>query len=117
MNEHSNPQMGQQGNDTLMQSDAGFGQARSEGYASSGSGQAQQYMGTGESLSGQIRAHMAVLDADGTQVGTVDSVDNGQIKLTRQDSADGQHHYLSVDNVAGIEDGAVRLHGSSDSGQ
>ena len=42
---------------------------------------------------------------------------NGQIKLTRQDSADGEHHYLPVDNVAGIENGAVRLNASSDSGQ
>ena len=103
------PQMGQTSRDTLMQNDAGFGQTRADGgYASGSSAQSQQTLGESSGLAEQIREHMAVIDADGEQVGTVDSVENGQIKLTRQDSADGEHHYLPVDNVAGIENGAVR---------
>ncbi len=38
----------------------------------------------------RIKEHMEVADANGQHVGTVDSVDDDQIKLTRTDSADGQ---------------------------
>ena len=50
----------------------------------------------------EIREHMEVLGADGEHVGTVDHMDNGRIKLTKSDAADGQHHYLDtalVDHV------------------
>ena len=41
----------------------------------------------------QIREHMEVLAQDGAHVGTVDHMDGAsRIKLTRKDSADGQHH-------------------------
>lgn len=67
------------------------------------------------SLGEQIREHMSVIDAEGTQVGTVDSFENDQIKLTRSGSDDGQHHYLPLDRVAGIEGDQIRLHQSGDS--
>ncbi|MBN8500272.1 MAG: DUF2171 domain-containing protein [Sphingomonadales bacterium] len=53
---------------------------------------------------------MAVLGQDGEQVGRVDSVDGERIKLTRADSGDGQHHYIAVSDVAGIENDQVLLH-------
>lgn len=79
------------------------------------SGQASGQMGGGEmgqhgSLGEQIREHMSVVDAEGTQVGTVDSFENDQIKLTRSGSSDGQHHYVPIDRVAGIEGDCIRLH-------
>ncbi|QEA17511.1 DUF2171 domain-containing protein [Novosphingobium ginsenosidimutans] len=62
------------------------------------------------SLGEQIREHMRVVDAEGTQIGTVDSFENDQIKLTRSGSSDGEHHYLPIDRVAGIEGETIRLH-------
>ncbi len=87
-------------------------------------GQQQQFdpgqpqMGGGQqsgSLAEQIREHMSVVDAEGTQVGMVDSVINDQIKLTRSGSSDGEHHYLPIDRVAGIEGDTVRLHDAGES--
>lgn len=72
-------------------------------------------MGSDGDLAGQIREHMSVIDAEGTQVGTVDGVENDQIKLTRSGSSDGQHHYLPIDRVVGIEGDTIRLHDSGDS--
>ena len=66
------------------------------------------------SLGEQIREHMRVVDAEGAPVGTVDAFENDQIKLTRSGSADGQHHYLPIDRVAGIEGETIRLHQSGD---
>lgn len=68
------------------------------------------------SLASQIEEHMIVVDAQGQHVGTVDAVENDQIKLTRNDSPDGQHHYIPFDRVAWVEDGRIRLHEGSSSG-
>ena len=57
----------------------------------------------------QIREHMEVVDASGAHLGTVDHVQGDQIKLTRSDSSDGRHTYLPLGQVAGIENGKVRL--------
>lgn len=67
------------------------------------------------SIGEQIREHMRVIGADGEQIGTVDAFENDQIKLTRSGSADGQHHYLPIDRVAGIEGDTIRLHQSGES--
>jgi hypothetical protein len=65
-----------------------------------------------------IKEHMDVIGADGVHVGTVDKVEGGRIKLTKDDSGQGHHHghhhYIAGDMVAGIEDGAVRLSANSD---
>jgi hypothetical protein len=53
----------------------------------------------------EIREHMEVVGADGRHVGTVDHLEgDGQIKLTRNDSADGEHHFLAVDLVERVDD-------------
>lgn len=61
-----------------------------------------------------IREHMEVVGADGAHVGTVDGVVADQIKLTRKDSADGQHHFISTKLVESIEENRVRLSRSAD---
>lgn len=57
----------------------------------------------------QIKEHADVIGADGVHVGTVDHVQSDRIKLTKQDSSDGRHHYISTGLVADIENGTVRL--------
>ena len=47
-----------------------------------------------------IRKHMEVRDSAGVHVGTVDSVADNRIKLTRIDSTDGEHHYVPLSSVA-----------------
>ncbi len=56
-----------------------------------------------------IKEHMNVIGADGVHVGTVDHLDGERIKLTRQDSVDGEHHYLPAGLVAAVEGDTVRL--------
>ena len=57
-----------------------------------------------------ISEHMEVVGSDGQHVGVVDKVQDGQIKLTRNDSeAGGQHHLLPVDLVDAVESEQVRL--------
>ena len=57
----------------------------------------------------QIAEHMQVLGSDGVKVGTVDHLDAGdRIKLTKNDSSDGQHHFIPLSWVARV-DGRVHL--------
>lgn len=52
----------------------------------------------------EIREHMEVLAQDGAHVGTVDHMDGeSRIKLTKKDSADGQHHYIPLDWVDHVD--------------
>ena len=51
-----------------------------------------------------IRPHMEVRGADGSHMGTVDGIDGNQIKLTRKDSTDGQHHYVSLESVERVDE-------------
>ena len=58
----------------------------------------------------EISEHMKVVGSDGDLVGIVDSVEGNHIKLTKDGpGADGNHHYLPVDQVEAVEDGEVRL--------
>ena len=61
----------------------------------------------------RIREHMEVIGADGVHVGTVDGVEDGRIKLTKQDSGGGRHkghhHFIDLGLVAGVEGEKVRL--------
>lgn len=51
-----------------------------------------------------IKEHMEVIGSDGRHVGTVDHLDGeDRIKLTREDSKDGQHHYIPTDWVDHID--------------
>ena len=63
----------------------------------------------------QISEHMEVKGSDGKHVGTVDHMDGNRIKLTKSDPASGgQHHYLDLNMVEEIKDGAVCLNKSAD---
>ena len=58
----------------------------------------------------QIKEHAEVVGSDGGHVGTVDHVDNGEIKLTKNDTdAGGLHHFIPVDFVQSVDGNAVRL--------
>ena len=60
---------------------------------------------------------MTVLDRDGQHVGTVDHVDGDRIKLARNDSADGLHHYVLASAVETVEGEEVRLSCTAEQGQ
>ena len=51
-----------------------------------------------------IQEHMEVYASCGTKIGKVDHVEGDTIKLTRKDSADGQHHRIPLDWVAKVHD-------------
>ena len=59
----------------------------------------------------QIQPHMEIFGADGVRLGTVDKVEGGRIKLTKQDSVShkNHHHYVSGGLVAAVEGDRVRL--------
>lgn len=73
------------------------------------SGQSGGSYGSDTRFVDQIRERMAVVGPDGEALGTVDSVDGQRIKLTRDDSADGRHHFVECAAITGIEGGKVRL--------
>ncbi len=88
-------------------------------FDSRGSGQQGGGTGMENRFADQIREHMEVIDADGQHVGTVDELQGDQIKLTKSDAGmgggTGEHRYLPLSQVQGIEGGRVRLtqHGGS----
>ncbi|MBP0491969.1 DUF2171 domain-containing protein [Pararoseomonas indoligenes] len=51
----------------------------------------------------QIKEHMEVVGSCGNHVGTVDHVEGNRIKLTKNDSSDGKHHYLPISAIASVE--------------
>jgi len=55
-----------------------------------------------------------VIGADGVHVGTVDHIDGDRIKLTKKDSSDERHHYISGGLVAEVEGTQVRLSANAD---
>jgi hypothetical protein len=57
----------------------------------------------------QIRDGAEVIGADGVHIGTVDRVEGERIKLTKKDSADQRHHYISGGLISEIEGTKVRL--------
>ena len=58
----------------------------------------------------QIREHMEVTGSDGQHVGTVDCIENGEIKLAKNDPAAGdQHHIIPLDWVISVGQNEVRL--------
>ena len=52
----------------------------------------------------EIKEHMEVVASCGTVIGKVDHVEGDTIKLTRKDSADGQHHRIPLSWVAKVHD-------------
>jgi hypothetical protein len=65
----------------------------------------------GGSPAAAIREHMEVDASCGTCVGKVDHVEGNTIKLTKNDSPDGQHHRIPLSWVASVDD---RVHLSID---
>jgi hypothetical protein len=53
--------------------------------------------------------HLQVKDVNGEHVGTVDHLDGDQLKLTKSDSSDGQHHMVPLSQVESMDDVAVYL--------
>lgn len=56
-----------------------------------------------------IREKMEVVGSDGEHVGTVDGMEYGEIKLTRNDSPDGKHHLIPIDWVESVAGDKVIL--------
>jgi len=61
-----------------------------------------------------IREHMEVYGSCGKFVGKVDHVEGDRIKLTKNDSPDGQHHYIPTSWVARVHD---HIHLNKDCGE
>jgi hypothetical protein len=55
-----------------------------------------------------ISEHMEVVGSDGALVGTVDHVEDTEIKLTKSSDKSGQHHFIPLDWIASVDD-KVRL--------
>jgi len=51
--------------------------------------------GTAKAAS-DVKERMDVIASCGTKVGVVDHVESGTIKLTKNDSPDGQHHFIPM---------------------
>lgn len=60
-----------------------------------------------------IQKHMEVRSAEGSHVGTVDGVEGDRIKLTRNDSPDGEHHYVGLDSVERVDEHVHLADGAS----
>jgi hypothetical protein len=45
----------------------------------------------------QIRPHMQVVGNDGELIGAVDSIDSGELRLTKSGAPDGKHHFLPLE--------------------
>jgi hypothetical protein len=56
-----------------------------------------------------IKEQMPVIASCGKQVGVVDHVDGGAIKLTLRDSPDGLHHYIPTSWVKRVHEDHVHL--------
>jgi hypothetical protein len=65
----------------------------------------QETVGSGGSTAvADIRQHMDVLGSDGNKLGVVDRVEGGKIKLTKNDSPDGQHHYIPTSWITRVDE-------------
>jgi hypothetical protein len=51
-----------------------------------------------------IREHMPVFGSCGNRLGDVDHVEGNSIKLTKNSSPDGQHHFIPMDWVEEVDD-------------
>lgn len=60
-----------------------------------------------------VKPHMEVIGSDGAHVGTVDAVEGDRIKLTKAESGDGRHHYVSTALIQDIKGNTVTLTGDA----
>ena len=59
---------------------------------------------TGLGTHADVKPHMAVVASCGTTVGKVDHVEGKTIKLTRNDSPDGMHHFIPAAWVSRVDE-------------
>ena len=59
--------------------------------------------GTARSVT-DIKPHMDVISSCGCKMGKVDHLEGSAIKLTRNDSPDGQHHFVPTGWVARVDE-------------
>ena len=52
----------------------------------------------------QIKPHMQVIGHDGELSGVVDSVELGELRLTRNSAPDGKHHFLPLETVEYVDE-------------
>lgn len=62
----------------------------------------------------QIKEHMEVIGSDGGHIGTVDKVEGGRIKLTKNDSGGHNHHHYIPTNWVSRAEGVVELNKTAD---
>ena len=67
----------------------------------------------GKSCAAEIHEHMDVVDARGSRVGKVDRVEGDSLKLTKNDSPDGRHHFVPMSWISNV-DAQVHLKMNSD---
>lgn len=57
----------------------------------------------------RMKEHMEVTDINGQHLGTVDEIEDERIKLTKSDSSDNRHHFVSLDDIDRIDDNRIYL--------
>ena len=57
----------------------------------------------------RIKPHMEVTDCHGRHLGTVDEIEGDRLKLTRSDSSDNAHHFVSLDQVDKVDGNRIYL--------
>ena len=80
-------------NETVRKTEVEVDDGRTGGVGRAGAGVGERTPAAG-ALRADIAEHMPVIASDGSHVGTVDHHDGERIKLTKNDSPDGQHHFI-----------------------
>jgi len=69
---------------------------------------------TGAGSVAAVRERMDVIGSCGNKLGVVDHVEGDRLKLTKNDSPDGQHHYVPASWIAHVDS---HVHLNKDCGQ
>jgi hypothetical protein len=66
----------------------------------------------------QIKEHMKVVGSDGQHVGTIDCIENDEVKLAKNDpESGGQHHTIPLEWVESVKGNEIRLNKLSSEAQ
>jgi hypothetical protein len=79
------------------------GAAHAVDYVKEKAGMGKQECGPAKSVS-DIQPHMDVIASCGCKMGKVDHLEGGAIKLTKNDSPDGIHHFIPTNWVARVDE-------------
>lgn len=107
MTERSPPQAKSAGQSQWQQGQSGSASGQQHQFDAHGGRQPSGGGSSDGGLAERIREHSPVLDSNGNQVGLVDHVRDGRIQLTRD--AQGEHRYIPLDLVIGVDSSGVRL--------